>query len=327
MNDRNSTIDFLRAWGVILMIFIHATAYYSKNSVAHTLWDYTHFAVPLFVFCSFFLSVSQYNKSFRITYKTVLKRLKRLLIPYYLFLFTWVVFSPLLLSKFFTFRSFVDKIFFFSWNSRDVEWLVFLFVVFIFVVPVFGYLSRKSKKAYVLLLLIIGAIPVYFLFGKTSIPIRFAMIPIWMLFYPIAQYFYTHQRAYKNIFLLGMASLVVFLVSGVSLNLLGKSLVFTANKYPPNIYYLSYGCVWISFGYLLYEFLPKITLLEKVWYFFSSRSYSLYLIHFLILLLFVHYRLYSMLPWWILFILLMGSSICIQLLLDRVKSMAIFAQH
>lgn len=80
-------IDNLRGISIIAMMIIHATAYFLKDKTAYFIWDNLEWAVPVFVFCSFYVLFEK-NLEFKrdqliAFYK---KRLKRLILLYYLFL-------------------------------------------------------------------------------------------------------------------------------------------------------------------------------------------------------------------------------------------------
>ena len=84
---RNKHLDNLRGLSMILMILIHATAYFLNDKVAYFLWDSSQFVFPVFIFCSVYLF---FKKNVLINRKNIFsyikKRFSRLLISYYFFL-------------------------------------------------------------------------------------------------------------------------------------------------------------------------------------------------------------------------------------------------
>ena len=84
-------------------------------------------------------------------------------------------------------------------------------------------------------------------------------------------------------------SFIAFFISKWYLGSLEQSLVLIDHKYPPNIYYLSYGLGWISLLYLIhkYLFLEK-TFIQKPFDFLSRYSYEFFFIHYYFLFLLLH---------------------------------------
>src|SRR3989344_3984886 len=69
MEDRNTTIDFLRGFAMLIMVAIDVTAFYLSQKTTYLVWDYTHFVVPIFVFCSAYLYFERKSDSpFNISY-------------------------------------------------------------------------------------------------------------------------------------------------------------------------------------------------------------------------------------------------------------------
>ncbi|MCA9371869.1 acyltransferase [Candidatus Woesebacteria bacterium] len=318
MEKRNGAIDFLRAWGVILMILIHATAYYGKDRIAHALWDYAHFAVPLFIFCSMAIFVARSQNNVTLMLKTVWKRVKRLLVPYYLFLAAWIGISYIVSPSFFSPQKILNKIFFIG--SRDLDWLVLLFLFFIFLFPLFEYVSQKYKKLYVLLIALVLGSSIYLLFYQSPVSMRLAMWLPWMLLYPVTQYIVRAKKKLRSVCNVVVISVILYGTTRLIVAGLRHSLVFTSNKYPPNLYYLSYGLLWIGVLFFTYNMFSVLKKFDRVWFFLSANSYTLYLIHFLILHVLLSYKVQTMMPWGIFFALLFGSAIVVQTILNRAKT-------
>lgn len=119
-------------------------------------------------------------------------------------------------------------------------------------------------------------------------------------------------------------SSLIFAITRIYLAAAGHTLVFTENKYPPNIYYLSYGIFFTTFFYWLHKTLLQKKLfpmlLEKWFGFFSKYSYSLFFIHFLFVIISVNTMPYKLLHWWGFFVVIMAVSIATQMGLNKIMS-------
>jgi len=319
MIGRNNTIDFLRALAVVLMIFIHVSAFRLNNEGVKFLWDYTHIVVPLFVFCSGYVFFKNKNKN-KLTISYLKKRILRLIVPYYtylviLFLFLWNRTGVLSFSKM------VNK--FLLIGDRDLDWLVVLFLSFIIILPIIKnvFNNPKSHKIAAVLAIIIPSI---FLFYIPDVPMRVAMSIPWTSFltftFLLSKY---EDKRWFTIITLGSA-LVLFFLSRQYLISINHSLVFTENKYPPNIYYLSYGLFWTTVLYYLYSFLQQkeliATWLQKVIIFFSLNSYYLFFIHFLYVIMLKDIALIKSLSVWSFLGVVLSFTIATQLSFNYLRS-------
>ncbi len=98
----------------------------------------------------------------------------------------------------------------------------------------------------------------------------------------------------------------------------GDMLTFTENKYPPNIYYLSYGIFLMLIFYVLHrKYGSTIALLQKCFDFLSKHSYSIFFIHFLILGYFLDFTEYKKMEWWGLFGVVLILTVIVQIVLNK----------
>ena len=58
---------------------------------------------------------------------------------------------------------------------------------------------------------------------------------------------------------------------------------FVNNKYPPNLYHLSYGVTMTFLLYLIFQNITFPGVVKKIIQFFSFNSYSIFFIHFLLI--------------------------------------------
>jgi hypothetical protein len=127
--ERNETIDVLRGVSLLAVIFIHCLAYYLSDNVAHTLWNYSQFAVQVFVFCSGYLFFKKFiGTNTQPSFNYLFSRIKRLLVPYYIFLVTFIPIIYLTQRKKITFTFLLENIL--VKDGIDINWLVLLFIQF-----------------------------------------------------------------------------------------------------------------------------------------------------------------------------------------------------
>jgi len=206
-------------------------------------------------------------------------------------------------------------------SSRDTGWLVVLFIYLIFIFPIIK-LVVKNKTRFVFFIILLLYASFLLLFENLKIPFRYTMWLPWSLFVAFA-YILTkiENKKYSSIFLI-LVPFVLFFLSKTLLVSDGKSLIFTDNKYPPNLYYLSYG-VWTTaalyFGYKMLESKKLITnSMQKIFYFFSFHSYSLFFIHFLYIYIFTGLGFQKSLNWWSFFVVILLLSIVTQIVINKI---------
>jgi peptidoglycan/LPS O-acetylase OafA/YrhL len=283
--QRNNTIDMLRGLSILVMIYIHTSTWYTSTS-AFMLWswDLTHFAVPAFVFCSaylFFLK-DRLPSSFGSFLGYIWKRLKRLIIPFYIF------FAILLVILFFLKPETISWKYIYSTmlllGGRDESWLVLLFTYLMILLPIIGYLYHKARWLFILYGVVALTSSISLLFYPYEGNYRLFM---WIPWSVIAYFAWALAKGPKKsifyvlvtiIFGSIFASLYFYFVS------IDQSTILTKHKYPPNIFYLSFGMMVITalFG-LLERFPLRESLVEKSIQFFSLHSYSIFFIHTLVI--------------------------------------------
>ena len=317
ISSRNTTIDFLRGLAVVLMIFIHATAYFLNQKYVYVLWDYSHFVVPLFIFCSAYVAFQRKDAT-SISFTQIFKRLRRLLVPYYIFTVVLMLLFGFVLHKEVSYQ------FILNWlllgSERDVGWLVVLFVYVIFLIPI---IVRAAKFLLLgnFLIKIVWLIPILLLFSPPIASFRLMMWAPWAAFLIFVYWFVQNEE--KRWFPWNVLVLftVGFLLSRFILISSNHTLVFTENKYPPNFYYLSYGIVIITLLYYFHRFLTMKKLfaswLQKWFDFLSRHSYSLFFIHFLYVYILKDLVDYRRLQWWGFFGMVLLLSIITQMVINK----------
>lgn len=322
--ERNTSIDFLRGLAILVMIVIHVTAYYLNEKVTNSIWDYTHFVVPIFIFCSAFIYFEKSTDApFNVGY--VIKRAKRLLIPYYIFLIPFFTYFFVFDKKSFTIST-IQK-YTLLLGNRDLDWLVVLFLYILVLLPFIRFLSGKRILFGIFTILAFGS-SIALMFIKLPIHFRLYMWLPWSVVLLFAYMVATLKEKKKFLMISVILWVVVFLLGRYIMQLQGKTLVLTENKYPPNLYYLAYGLFWLSFWYLVHSSIKIPYIVQRFFDFLSQYSYSMFFIHFLYLYIIVSVTKIKIYPWWLVSIFLLIISVITQILLNNIFSKKITSsQH
>lgn len=292
--NRFDEIDFLRAIAIIGVVLIHTLVYYLNNSFYYLLWNYLHFVVTLFVFCSGYVLFTHYQNYFKNTKAIFLwwkKRLIRLIKPFYLYLiihYLLMIFFP----NFFSGLGLKKELGFFIQSVTliggiDLNWLVLLFLELTLIFPILVYLTKKPFWFYLgIFLSIISSI--WFLFQKPTNYRTIMWLP-WasVLFLSVIFYFLDQKNLVfkKNLFFysfLFILSLLIFFI----FYLIKKpaTMIFFNHKYPPDIIYLAYGLMALSL-FVIISKLPiiKNLFLKKIYQPIGHYSYSIFFTHYLVI--------------------------------------------
>lgn len=279
MNEREYVIDYLRGFSVIVMILTHTTAYFPQDNIANFIWNWSHFAVPIFVFCSAYLFFKKQDRP--LSFKSYLaKRLTRLLIPYYIFLpfffLSLFVFTPNILTTKYIFNSL------FLLGGVDINWLVLLFLYFALILPVLQIMYKKTKIIFHLLFIISFLSTLFLLF--TTPPINYKLylwIPWSFIIY--VTFFFNHLQKKNKAFIFPIIFFTFYTISFLILQSIHHSTVLIRNKYPPNMFYLSYSLTILFLLFSAVKKIPKNSFIAGILNYFSFYSYTIYFLHYLVL--------------------------------------------
>lgn len=280
---RHLEIDILRGISMLVMILIHTNAYFLSNRIAFLSWDIGEFAVPVFIFCSAYIF---FKREFTLTAKNAFsyfkKRLNRLIVPYYLFSLMYILLIWFSQPKKITPKFLLGNLTF--TDGMGINWLVILFLIFVFIMPLLYYLKKKS----LLLLYLFSGLSIVssiiFMFYKPPIAYQFTNWLPWSLIIVFVIYFVRYQEKKWFFPATIIFSLILFLVLRQILVFNHHSLIQYDNKYPPNLYHLIYGVFSIALLYYLslkgvFNFSP----LKKLIIFLSKYSYTIFFIHYLVI--------------------------------------------
>jgi len=287
MKKRAFDIDFLRGIAILVMIATHVYGLHLGNSFNFAIWNWSHFVVPGFLFCSgFVLSLSKTDLF--TTPKHILmwikKRALRLLVPYYIYFFLhFLLFLtfPQIFNNFHFSKNldFILHSLTFS-GGISVSWLPILFIELTLLFPILSYFKKKSLLVpfeSIILVLIV-------LYTRNRFQIPYQSLTHWILWlFPFVLgilFSSLQEQVRKRAYLFGFLILLpIFLFLWQQ----SPDLILTHHKYPPDLYYLSYT-LGLEFLILFASFyLLKISGLTKIIFFFSQNSYRIFFIHFIIL--------------------------------------------
>lgn len=329
--NRFLEIDYLRGFAVIAMILIHTSVFYVSNPFAYFFWNYSQWAVPVFIYCSGYLYFKNYDLRIMPSsraqaegnYGYSKKRIIRLLVPYYMFLPFFFLALFIIHPKILTTNYILQSIF--LTGGIQINWMVLLFLQFTFLMPILIWIYNKYRIFFWIYSLISVGSCILFLFWKPLFDWRLIMWLPWSIVL-LFSFFYIKKRKKNFVFMIFILSLIIYPLSLFTVRYLGHSVNFYDNKYPPNMLIISFGVLIISGFYILKDkgvkwykndkwHLPLLFLLSPLSHlllFLSRYSYSIYFIHYVILLLFTKWIDKFKNMWFMLFLLVFITTILIQ---------------
>src|SRR5258706_3120409 len=285
-------IDFLRASGIIAVIAIHTYSYNLTNRTNFLIWNYLHFIIVAFIFCSGYVLFNKFTKPIsevKSLGKWYLKRVQRLLWPFYLYFiihFSFFYFLPKYFSGLGMQRSgnFIFQSLMLT-GGINLNWLPLLFIELAILFP-FLLSIMRNKVAFIIYLLSAILITVGFtVFAFPYSFYRWVMWIPWSLIFILAKYFAQNEK--NGIHLKpyiaiasgsGALSGILYFIFISS----HKSLTLIDNKYPPNLFYILYE-LSVSFFLVPISILFNKSYLRQAVTFISKYSYGLFFIHFILL--------------------------------------------
>ena len=317
--DRNKVLDFLRGIAILVMIFLHSTSYYLSNLNAFFFWNWGNFVVQIIVFVSAYLVFSKIESFAKISWSSFfIKRLTRLLIPYYIFLAVLfvmlAVFIPTRLTVSYIFQSLLVI------GGIDLGWLVLLFIYLTVVTPVMFYALTRKPILFHVITMVTFLSAVILLFVRPAVHYKLTMWIPWLFMFNLAYYYFRLESKVKikAALMLFVTGLITFIASFIVLNTYDLPIMLFKNKYPPNLFVISYGMIWIGFLYFIYNvYLIRKNYLNAVTTYFSRHSYSLYFIHSLVILALTVFNFHKIFSWPIFFIIVLGFSFIVQEVINR----------
>lgn len=289
---RDSAIDFLRATAILAMIVIHVISNDFGSALINEIWNFLHFAVVFFIFCSGYVWYLKYKDTqwnVRAFASWLHKRTFRLLPAYYGFTALHYALWYLFPSAFSGLG--IEKSLHFILASVllvgvDYGWLPLLFLELAAVSPLVLFLYRKRTTRYVMTAVLAASAALFF-FRVPRIDYRLIMWLPWSLILVLSFYLSDMKRQHSHAVTLigaGLFSAVIFIAGTAYLLNTHAGLTLTQHKYPPDLWYFSYG---IAIGAALLPFagtrILKNALVIPVMSWISTNSYPLFFLHYLVM--------------------------------------------
>ncbi len=287
MRQRDHTIDLLRGLSILQVIYMHVTPYFGSLPMSAWVTNWGQAVVPILLYCSLSVFKPITNLTFQ-SYLTVgYKRIRRLLVPYYIFLIqyvvlTWALSKPmsahdLLLNLTVT-------------GGISYNWLVLLFIILGCMIPWFQHAYENHRRMWIFVYVITALAEIWALYNRAYIgpSYRTWMLLLWIPFIPTFQIIgELRTRAPKKLFFLALSLAATFYILYLAISQTSMSLHMTPHKYPPDIYYFLYSIavvasvIWAT--PLIVKLIPRRA---STFISYCSRvSYELYFAHILVLTL------------------------------------------
>lgn len=281
--NRDFKIDFLRALAIMLIIMAHIKT--SKDT--GIIFQLRSFDVPLMCMLVGMTSYLSFNKKGEKYGKYLMKRFKRLIIPMWIFVSLYLGFS--LLNKILFDVSFpsitsIVTSYIPIWGIGYI-WIIRVYFTIAIVVPAIYKLSLRFSSIVQKTLILFFLLVVHQILCYIESFFSGFVLTVYQQIFPISS-------GYIIIALIGMwviqqkpsHTLTMFCFFGI---LCGLSLSYyefdpiSSHKYPPDIYYISYG---VAISLLLYLLLGKMMafsniLGHKFVFWISSNSLEMYYWH------------------------------------------------
>lgn len=290
-NKRVYLIDFLKGLAIIFLITIHVLSNHLDKIYIFFIWNYLHFVVVIFVFSSGYLFALSLKNNFLDIKNTIFwlkKRIFRLLFPYYFFLafhyLLWIIFP-----QFFQGYGLKKEMGFilssiFLYGGVDYNWFVLLFVFFTILSPLIA-ISLRKKLVFLIIFLLSFTISLFFSFYKFSYSyFKWVMVWSWLfIFYlGIIEYLLEEKLNKKQLIFMDFTLIFIWAIILYTFTKNKSHIVFTENKYPPNLIYFSYGLI-VNFFIIAFIrlFQWQNFLVKNIINFLARNSYNLFFIHYL----------------------------------------------
>ena len=309
MKKRIEYIDFLKFFGLTCIILAHC-------KIPDTLFMIREFDVILMVIVSSYLasySIKKYNNNFNSIKSYYNSRFKRLVIPTWNFLIIYFIFRFVFYNDY---RNGSYYLFSFLLTRYGVAyvWIISIYFLSAFLMPVYRKIGYKKKN----FIMIVSIYLLYELLWISGIKInnRFIVTMLYMIPYGMISYigYCFDEMSNKDKKFLILTNGFIFTTMFFYYLINNGSIELIENvKYPPRLYYISYG---IFCSLLLMTICNKFNFKifkNKIIVFISKNSLWIYLWHILIL------DFIDLKKWYINFILVYIISIIIVYIFNKIK--------
>lgn len=313
--DRDGAIDILRVLGLFLIIMAHTSLCHDSASFG---FNVRNFDVVMMVFVS--------GLSFSRTYKPITtareyfcfiwRRFKRLVIPCWLFITVYLLFSLLMRPFFYNeLFSLPNVILSYSLISGfGYVWIVRVFFSLSVVAPFMKMLQNKLNNHFfdcALALIVLFAVSFVAVFTKGNDSIFGKIVNTLVLQFFAYGAIYYFSISYLDFPPSFKAVLFAFFLAFTVAWCIFFGFDLQSNKYPPSSSYLSYGLTCSIFLYELFSYLGrKISLNNRLVAWLSKESFTIYFCHIFVIFFFSYGLLFDDL-WPLQFAIAVLSSIAL----------------
>lgn len=296
-SGRIKYLDFLKFIGLMCVIIAHA-------GPPEWLFMMRNFDVPLMVIISSILGQKSFQKCKHIGSGSIyfcVDRAKRLVFPTWIFLIIYF-FLLLLTGKTYSNNYYLDS-FLLSRYGVGYVWIILIYLYSALLIPLFDKM-RTLKYSWICIVATYFVFEIAYFFkigvnNKLLDSTFYYIIPYGMLTYLGFNYHQFSKKAKNTI--ITIAALVFILCGMFYWQTHGSFVNVQIAKYPPRLYYLSYG---ILISFLLFKFCEKVELkiyANRLVLFTSRNSMWLYLWHILALYIYDYLKLPQV--WYIKFLI------------------------
>ena len=299
--DRNYRIDVLKTIAILLIILAHVC----ENNL---IIQIRTFDVTLLVMISGYLAYN--NRNIDLILKYYIKRIKRLILPTWIFLTLFFIIIYILKKEMLTKDLILSS--YLLIGGIGYVWIIRIYLFCMIIAPLLKKIVEKYNANYILIISILIYI-IYELISSFFIDSQNILIKYIVLY--IIPYGFVYiigmiiRKDDKNILNKMLITLpIMFLTCFIILYKKANRIeLINAMKYPPRMYYISYGLV---ISLILFKMLEKLKIKEnKMIAFISSSSLWIYLWH--IIVLFTINYVFKDINWIIKYIIILILSVMI----------------
>ncbi len=308
MSKRIEYIDFLKVIGLTGIIIAHVGS-------PNWLMMLRSFDVPLMVIISSLLasySIKKYDDNNKSTLEYYVSRFKRLIIPTYTFLIIYFTIQFILTKEFMGTKYYLET-FLLTRYGFSYVWIILIYLYSAFLIPVYKKIGYNIKSIVIVLLIYIVYELLYFygvgVSNKIIDTTVFYIVPYGLLTFVGFNIDKMKNKEKKALLFINL--IIFILLAYYYFSKTGSFQIVQIAKYPPRIYYISYG-LFCSILLILLCNKYKLRLFKsKIITYISNHSMWIYLWHILTLDIYKYLKLPEI--WFIklLFVYILALSIVI----------------
>ncbi len=307
--ERIYYVDFLKCVGLMLIFLAHC-------SPPSLLFGIRTFDVPLMVILSSVLAALKYDQTKHTPIRYIIHRVKRLVVPVWIFLTAYFLLYFLLTGTTFSFKYYLSS-FLLTRYGIGYVWIILIYLYNAVLIPLFSKLKpTRIAIISVLAIYILYEVACFYNIGTSSpvVSTLFYIIPYGCVTFLGYNYEKITEKKKKSILFIAF---VIFAVLAVAMWFRTGSLQSPQKaKYPPTLYFLSYGVFASCFLLLLCQNIQLRIYKLKLVQYISSHSLWIYLWHILVLQAYSFFSLPKI--WYVKFAVVMCGSILTTFIVNKI---------